>query len=347
MDHTKTFISIVLPAYNEEAIIVDNVHTIVKYLHTKENKYDWEIIIVDDGSMDNTGKLANSLSLENDKIRVVHHFVNKNLGHALRTGFTNAKGEYIVVLDLDLSYSVEHIEKLTDTIIKECADIVIASPYMKGGKVTAVPFQRAFLSKVVNRFMRMAAQEKFYTFTGMVRAYRTDFINTVNLKTKDYEINPEILYKSMILRARIIEIPAHLDWSEQNKIKGKRTSSIRVVKGVFSGLMSGFIFRPYIFFLGVGFITFLVSMYIIGWIFYHTVSVMPELNIDINFIDDRFSYALAKVFRERPHAFFVGGFASVVAIQFLSLGFMSLQSKRYFEELFHLGSSAIKNIKKR
>lgn len=345
MKQSKTFISIVLPAYNEEAIIVDNVHTIVEYLHTVENKYEWEVIIVDDGSKDKTGKLADSLAEENKKIRVVHHFVNKNLGHALRTGFTNARGEYIVVLDLDLSYSVDHVERLIDTITKECADIVIASPYMKGGKVTAVPFIRAFLSKVVNRFMRMAAQEKFYTFTGMVRAYRTEFINTVNLKTKDYEINPEILYKSMILRARIIEIPAHLDWSEQNKVKEKRSSSIKVIKGVFSGLMSGFIFRPYIFFLGVGFITFLVSMYIIGWIFYHTITLMPELNIDVNFIDDRFSYALAKVFQDRPHAFFVGGFAFVIAIQFLSLGFMSLQSKRYFEELFHLGSSATKNIK--
>jgi dolichol-phosphate mannosyltransferase len=346
MRNNKTSISIVLPAYNEEAIITDNVNKVVEYLHKKENKYDWEIIIVDDGSKDKTGEFANILSEGNNKIRVFHHFVNKNLGHALRTGFVNAKGEYIVVLDLDLSYSVDHIEMLMDTIVKECADVVIASPYMKGGKVSAVPFLRAFLSKVVNRFMRMAAQEKFFTFTGMVRAYRTEFIRTLNLKTKDYEINPEILYKSMILRARIIEIPAHLDWSEQNKLKGKRSSSIKVLKGVFSGLMSGFIFRPYIFFLGVGFITFLVSMYIIGWIFYHTVTLMPEMNIDINFIDDRFSYALAKVFRDRPHAFFVGGFTFVVAIQFLSLGFMSLQSKRYFEELFHLGSSALKKLHK-
>jgi glycosyltransferase involved in cell wall biosynthesis len=345
MKQSKTSISIVLPAYNEEAIILDNVRVIAEHMHTLETKYDWEILIINDGSKDKTGELADSLAKENKKIRVYHHFVNKNLGHALRTGFTNAKGEYIVVLDLDLSYSVEHIERLTETIIQECADVVIASPYMKGGKVTAVPFLRAFLSKVVNRFMRMAAQEKFYTFTGMVRAYRTEFIRTINLKTKDYEINPEILYKSMILRARIIEIPAHLDWSEQNKVKETRSSSIKVIKGVFSGLMSGFIFRPYIFFLGVGFITFLVSMYIIGWIFYHTISVIPQLNIDVNFIDDRFSYALAKVFRDRPHAFFVGGFTFVIAIQFLSLGFMSLQSKRYFEELFHLGSSSNTNTK--
>ena len=46
--------------------------------------------------------------------------------------------------------------------------------------------------------------------------------NTLNLKTKDYEISPEIMYKAMILRARIVEIPAHLDWTEQNKSSGKK-----------------------------------------------------------------------------------------------------------------------------
>jgi len=49
----------------------------------------------------------------------------------------------------------------------------------------------------------------------MVRAYRKEFMQTVNLKTRDYEINPEIIYKGMILRAKIIEIPANLDWTEQ------------------------------------------------------------------------------------------------------------------------------------
>ncbi len=95
----------------------------------------------------------------------------------------------------------------------------------------------------------------------MVRAYKADFIRNANLKSADYEINPEIMYKAMILRARIIEIPAHLDWTEQNKFSGKRTSSIRIIKGFFSGLMSAFIFRPYIFFIGIGSVLMLLSMY--------------------------------------------------------------------------------------
>ena len=148
---------------------------------------------------------------------MIHHPVNLNLGHALQTGFRNSRGDIIVVLDVDLSYSEEYIEKMVDKLIEASADIVVASPYMKGGKVTAVPFSRRIMSKWVNKFMRMSAQDKYYTFTGMVRAYRKDFIRTLNLKTGGYEINPEIMYKAMILRARIVEIPAHLDWTTNSR----------------------------------------------------------------------------------------------------------------------------------
>ncbi|MFW6222840.1 MAG: glycosyltransferase family 2 protein [Bacteroidota bacterium] len=296
------------------------------------------MLIINDGSADNTGKIAEQLAINDNRVRVIHHTVNLNLGNALKSGFCYARGDYIIVLDVDLSYDTNHIEKLLDVIHFSKADIVIASPYMKGGKVTNVPFTRKVMSKWVNRFMRMAAQEKYHTYTGMVRAYNTNFIRGLNLKTKDYEVNPEIMYKAMILRARILEIPAHLDWSMQKKVGKKRQSSIRVLRGVFSGLMSGFIFRPYVFFLGVGFIMLLLSLYIILWIFINTFQVYPDIQVASDYFDDRFSRALAVVFQERPHAFFIGGFTFLAAIQFLSLGFLSLQSKRYFEETFHIST---------
>jgi glycosyltransferase involved in cell wall biosynthesis len=337
------FLSILLPCYNEEAILETNVRKIQDYLVEKASKYSWEILIINDGSKDKTGEIASNLSDKINTVRVINHPTNLNLGKALQTGFCNANGEILVVLDIDLSYSAEHIGFLVDKLIETTADIVVASPYMKGGKVTAVPFLRKFMSKMVNRFMRFAAQDKYYTFTGMVRAYRGEFIRSVNLKTRDYEINPEIMYKAMILRARIVEIPAHLDWTEQNKFAGKRTSSIRVLRGFFSGIMSGFIFRPYIFFIGIGAFLFLLSMYQIIWLF---VDTLNDLHSCLTVGDQTcsFSVSLAKQFVLNPQSFLVGGITLLAAIQFLSLGFMSLQSKRYFEELFHLGTS-LKQVK--
>jgi hypothetical protein len=214
---------------------------------------------------------------------------------------------------------------------------------MKGGKVTAVPFLRRIMSRWVNRFMRMASQDKYHTYTAMVRAYRSGFIKSLNLKTKDYEVNPEIMYKAMILRARIVEIPAHLDWTAQNKYAGKRKSGIRVIRGFFSGIMSGFIFRPYIFFLGIGTVLMIISLYEIIWLLHDTFADMSKLRSSQ--IQDTFSYSVALQFRKNPQTFFIGGITFIVAVQFLSLGFLSLQSKRYFEELFHLGTSLKKQNK--
>jgi glycosyltransferase involved in cell wall biosynthesis len=335
----KPFISIIAPCYNEEAILELNINTILKYMEGKDHKYQWEILIINDGSKDATGQIADALAVKNNHVRVIHHPTNLNLGNALQTGFRNSKGEIIVVLDIDLSYDVKYIEEMTDKLIETSADIVIASAYMKGGKVTAVPFMRSVMSKYVNRFMSFAAQDKYYTFTGMVRAYRKSYIQTVNLKTKDYEIMPEIIYKSMILRAKIVEIPAHLDWTEQNKFAGKRTSSLRVLRSFFSGLMSGFIFRPYIFFMGLGTILLMLSLYQLIWLFYDTVSAYNTVIHQVPKIDYPFSFSLSLQFKKNPQSFLVGGITFLAAIQFLSLGFVSLQNKRYFEELFHMGTS--------
>ena len=87
----------------------------------------------------------------------------------------------------------------------------------------------------------------------MVRAYEREFMQYLNLKASDYAINPEIIYKALILRARVVEIPAHLDWKLQNEVGKKRISNLRVLHGIISGFMSGFIFRPYFYFILFGF----------------------------------------------------------------------------------------------
>jgi len=326
-------VSLVLPCYNEEAILPGNITRVVDYLETKKDSFHWQIVIINDGSKDATGEIADKFAKQNRHIKVIHHPVNLNLGHALQSGFRYSEGHIVVLLDVDLSYSVEYVGQMVAKMEETMADIVIASPYMKGGQVTGVPFMRAVMSRFVNKFMSFAAQDKYHTFTSMARAYRGDFIRTLNLKTKDYEINPEIMYKGMILRSRMVEIPAHLDWTEQNKFAGKRTSGLRVFRGVMSGLMSGFIFRPYMFFIGVGLFLFLLSMYQLLWLLYDTITGMQG-GASINF-----SSSLSLQFETNPHTFLVGGITFLAAIQFLGLGFLSLQNKRYFEELFHLGTT--------
>lgn len=339
---TKDLVSIIIPAFNEESILKNNIGLLYDYLDTLGDSYDWEILIVNDGSSDQTGTIADSLAQTYDNLRVRHHTSNRNLGTALRTGFQNTKGDYVIVLDVDLSYAPEHIGRLL-LKAKECnADMVIASPYMKGGKNTAVPRLRLFLSKTVNFIMRKASGLNIYTFTGMVRAFKGDFIRSVNTKSSTFDIMSELIFKAYILRARVEEIPAHLDWSTQRAMGQVRTSGMRIFKGIFNGLVNSFIFRPYLFFWLIGITIFLISLYIIVWIFVNTYLQYP-MTLDLaQGFEHRFSLAVSEVYRQRPYSFVVGGVSLIIAVQMLGLGFISLQKKRYFDELFHLNTSILK-----
>lgn len=336
--HEKPLITVVTPAFNEEALIEANLKILCDHLDTLSDRYRWELIVVNDGSRDRTGPLADAFATGRKGVRVVHHPVNLNLGQGIRTGFAHARGEYIVVLDMDLSYSADHVERLVDTLEATKADIAVASPYMAGGRCTAVPPMRLFLSKRANRFLAFFCHHvDLHTITGMVRAYRRDFVAKLSLKANDIEINTEIIYKAMLLRGRIVEIPAHLDWSAIVDRIAARPSSFKIAKGILTYALSGFYFRPFVFFFLPGIVALLLSLYLAGWMVWHVSDAYGAIQPGA-FIDDRLSNAIGQVFRERPHAFFAFALSLVTAFQFLMFGGLSFQQKRYFEDLFFIAS---------
>jgi glycosyltransferase involved in cell wall biosynthesis len=335
-EHRKPFVSVVVPAYNESAIIGESLDRLYSYMESLEDAYAWELVVVDDGSSDGTGELADGFAREHENVRVLHHVCNLRLGQALRTAFANCSGDYIVTMDADLSYSPEHIGRLLATIRDTKSDIVIASPYMKGGKVTNVPWLRRKLSEWANRFLAFACRENLKTLTGMVRAYDAQFLAGLDLKGVNVDIHSEIIYKAMILRARVVEIPAHLDWGP---LKGKeRRSSMKIGSGITLNLLSGFMFRPFIFFIIPGFTLTLLAVYPLIWSLIHTIRFLAAAPGSMPSFGIRFSFAIAEAFKRSPHSFIVGGFTLMVAIQMISLGIIALQNHRHFKDLYHLMS---------
>jgi glycosyltransferase involved in cell wall biosynthesis len=329
----KPMLSIVLPAYNEEALIGESLKLVREHLETIEGKYTWEVLVVDDGSKDSTSTIVGEFAEAEPRVRLLRHITNFNLGQALRYAFNRAQGDYVITLDTDLSYAPEHIELLADTIVETRAKIVIASPYAKGGEVTAVPRIREMLSRAANRLLAMTAKGQLTTITGMVRAYDARFIKSLDLKAWDFEVNTEIIYKAQLLRAWIVEIPAHLDWSRQQQVGKLRGSSIRIGRAIASQAFSSFLFRPFMYFIIPGFVVLALGLYSIAWAAYHTFRywATPEV--------DEFSDGVLLAFELSPHSFVVGGISLIVAIQLISLGILSAQNKRYFDEMFHLGTS--------
>ncbi len=323
--------SIIVPAFNEAAIITENLGAICAYLETIEDRYRWELIVVNDGSTDETGMLINEFAASRSNVFALHHAINFQLGQALRYAFNNARGDYFVTFDADLSYSPDHIGRLLHEITNSHAKVVMASPYMPGGQTTKVPRLRKIMSRWANRILSATAKGKLTTITGMVRAYAAPSLTSLNLKPVPAEINPKIIYKAQILRAHIVEIPAHLDWTFKQTGGRRRKSAVRISRSVASSTFSAFLFRPFMFFIVPGLVVLVLALYSLGWAAFHVGSALPDAG--------NISDAVAVAYADRPHAFIVGGLGLIVAFQFLSLGFIAVQNKRYFEELFHLGTS--------
>ncbi|MCA1995444.1 MAG: glycosyltransferase family 2 protein [Coleofasciculus sp. S288] len=330
-------VSLVVPAYNEAGVIETNLELLCHYMKQLEDEYRWEIIVVNDGSIDRTGELAEALATSTNNIRVVHHLVNFGLGQALKSGFSSCKGDYVVVVDLDLSYAPYHIGRLLTKIRETKAMIVVASPYMKGGKISNVPWFRRSLSIWANRFLSFAAKRSLATLTGMVRVYDARFLKAINLKSMSMEINPEILHKAKLLGVRVAEIPAHLHWQPQKAKKTKRRSSMRILAHSWAIFFYGFLFRPVMFFIIPSLVLFLVSVYANLWVLIHCLTSYQQLAESTRFPDPTEAVAIA--FQHAPHTFMIGGMTLMLAIQLFSLGILAVQSKSYFEEIFYLGSS--------
>lgn len=338
----KPFVSLVVPAYNEATILERHLLALCEYMESLEEEYAWELLIINDGSTDETGDIAEEFAAPRSNVRVLHHITNFGLGQAFQFAFRQCKGDYIVTLDLDLSYSPDHIGVLLSKMTETRARIVVASPYMEGGQVSNVPWLRRTLSVWANRFLSAVAKSNISTLTGMVRAYDRRFLQSLDLQSTGMEINPEIIYKSSLLKARIEEVPAHLNWNLQKSAGIKRHSSMKLLRHTMSILLSGFLFKPVVFFLIPGLALLLFALYVNGWMFIHFLNEYGNF-AQYDWFLDRASASVAAAYQKFPHVFIVGLGSLMLAIQLIGLGVMSLQSKRYFEEVFHLGTTIYKS----
>jgi len=330
----KPLVTLLIPAFNEAAVLPTTIPQIDAALVALRGSYDFEAVVVDDGSSDETATVAADLAARHHWIRLIRHPGNRGLSEALRTGFANSRGQYVVVLDADMSYGAEHIGALLEAIVKFSAQIVVASPYMEGGKITNIPRSRYLLSRMANRFLSYVSNSSLSTLTSMVRAYDGPFIRAMVLRGARMALMPEVIYKAMILRAKVVEIPAHLDWSLLVGPNVRRRSSMRILPQIFSTLMSGFAFRPFMFFILPGLFLGAFAAWVDFWIVAHFVEAYRQLPPSAT---DVVTTAVAQAYAHYPYTFIVGLLTTMLSVQLLALGILALQAKRYFEEIFSLG----------
>lgn len=237
-------VSIVVPAYNEGAVLAAHLAAVAECLEPHRARYDFELIVVDDGSTDDTYLAASRFAEGRSDTILLRHERNRGLGAALRTGFSQARGAYVITLDSDLSYHPAYGIRMLEALIDQEADLVLASAYMPGGSVTNVPWQRRVLSREANRFLSLATNARLHTLTCMVRAYRASLIASLNTSADGMEVMPEMLFDALRHGAKVVEIPAHLEWTAERARGAARLSLRRAWTHMMGVLHAGLAYRP-------------------------------------------------------------------------------------------------------
>jgi len=248
-------LSIIIPMFNE----AENVESTLKRVEEALTSFNgnYEIIAVNDGSLDNTLEILNKLTEQDEKLKIVSYETNVGRGMALRKGFHESKGKIVVSIDADLSYSPTYIIVLIEALKREPSiDFVLASPYMPGGGVQNVPFLRLWISKLGNKILRLALPNRIYTSTGIFRAYRRKVIDSLELESDGKEIHLEILSKALALGFRVKEVPAVLSTRRRgkSKFKFKKTALSHLIFSAFE--------KPMIIFGFIGLLTLAIGLLI-------------------------------------------------------------------------------------
>jgi glycosyltransferase involved in cell wall biosynthesis len=192
-------ISAVLPAYNEEENIEIATTRMADVLRSL-NLRDWEVIIVNDGSVDSTGQIADRLATNDpEHIRVIHHNPNKGYAQALKNGFTSAKSQLIFYTDSDNQFDVREIKHLLP-LIKD-ADIVCGFRIYRFD-----PLTRLVLAWGYNLLVRMIFHINVRDVDCAFKLFRREVFDKVTIESKKFFVDAEILAKAKYHGMKLIEI---------------------------------------------------------------------------------------------------------------------------------------------
>ncbi|MEU4803743.1 polyprenol monophosphomannose synthase [Actinosynnema sp. NPDC023587] len=223
---------VVIPTYNER----DNIGKIVKRLHAALPKV--HALVVDDGSPDGTGELADELAAADDRVHVMHRTEKAGLGAAYVAGFRWALEhgyDVVVEMDADGSHAPEDLPRLLDAL--RDAHLVLGSRYVPGGSTVNWPWLRQVISRGGNVYSQIALGTSVKDITGGYRAFRAEVLRRMRLDTvasQGYCFQIDLAWRAIELGYRVVEVPITFTERElgESKMSGNivREALLRVTK---------------------------------------------------------------------------------------------------------------------
>lgn len=199
-------ISVIMPAHNEGDTIYENLAKTDAVLKRTFSSY--EIILVSDGSNDNTISEASRASREMHSIKIVHYANNNGKGNALKTGFSHASGELIAFLDADLDIHPRQIRSLVSILDTKHADVVIGSKYHPGSKLK-VPKRRKIISLIYRLILFILFRLPLRDTQAGLKLFKAEVLKKIFPKVvcKRFAFDVELLANAHHIGYRILEHP--------------------------------------------------------------------------------------------------------------------------------------------
>jgi glycosyltransferase involved in cell wall biosynthesis len=221
-------LSIIVPAYNEEARLPDSLRRIEEYV--EQTGWDFhEILVVDDGSTDGTFGAATGFAAGNPNIRVLRNPGNRGKGYSVRHGMLEAKGDWCLFTDADLSAPIDELDTLWKALCREEADIAIGSRALDRSLIGVhQPGIRESAGKFFNLVMRLTVGLQIADTQCGFKLFRQDVAREVfSRQTLDgFGFDVEVLFVAKKLGYRTAEVPVRWNHAEGSKV------------GMFTGLQA-------------------------------------------------------------------------------------------------------------
>ena len=213
---------VIIPTYNER----ENIEPITERLFAAVPTAD--LLVVDDGSPDGTGKIADAMAEADPRVHVLHRDTKAGLGAAYVAGFDwglDRDYDVLVEMDADGSHAPEELPRLLTALSR--ADLVLGSRYVPGGEVKNWPRSRELLSRGGNVYTRLALGVRLHDATGGYRAFRREVLESIDyaaVASQGYCFQVDLAWRSVRAGYRVVEVP--ITFAERERGESKMSGSI-------------------------------------------------------------------------------------------------------------------------